>query len=277
MWTFIVELAGKLAWPAVTLFLAVYFRKSLSALVDRVKRLKQGDNEVEFDVPRLEVPKDGQGAPQKQLPAPADEAPVAEPEPAPAAEPALVDYAPDGAIVNAWARFEETLRREALRIGLVDENERANLPTLLDRHRKLGTLSEENYQAAQAMRRIRNEVVHLAKRPTTEAATQFVTSVEALIAQLEAESDGAQLDRLLSSLRAQTVHDVRVGTMAAIGVSASETAAAEMARFRQGKWAAASHDVETIVSERDAALLLRHGATLVRDPEARARTKFKHS
>jgi hypothetical protein len=133
---------------------------------DKLKKLKFGDKEIEFrDIPQLpagdkkpaeETPQ--LAAQQKALPTPAIEQ-------APAAEPALVDYAPTGAFVNAWARMEDTMRREVERLSLTDGTTLLAARSLASRLVRADVIEDRAAEVIIQLSDLRNRVVHEASRP----------------------------------------------------------------------------------------------------------------
>lgn len=273
---FVIELLkalGPYAWPVVVLLLGWPLRKHIKALADRVKRIKGGGVEIELgDVPsnvQLEAPT--QQADQKALPPP-KETPQLEAG-QPGAEGDLVSYAPDGAVINAWARLEDTMRREAARLEVLGANEGAvSAGSVITRLLDANVIDDRVAKLARQLWELRNKVTHGA-RVAEVAAARFVDTADSLIRTIETYGDISQLRRIFAKLRVDFtnqdhVRQIRVGPLSAIGVSASDEAAADMARRRSKMWAASANRVIMAVTERDAALLLARGATLG-DPEAR--------
>jgi hypothetical protein len=269
-----IDLLKTLAWPVVVLILGLKSKPLLQGIIDRVKRIKAGGSEIELiDVPsrpQLEAPNGPQQ--EKALPAP-KETPQLEAG-QPAAEPDLVSYAPAGAVINAWSRLEETMRREAVRLGLLDANEGGvSAGSLITRLRDANLIDAEAAQFAQRLWQLRNQVVHKNARVTEVAAAQFVDTADSLMRTIEMYSDINQLRRIFKELRVdytnqEQVSQIIVGRLSATATSADPAAAARMVRGRSGKWAARAGGVIMMVTERDAALLLARGAELG-DPEVR--------
>jgi hypothetical protein len=269
-WVIVVELVKALAWPVVVVILALTARPIIRGVADRIKKLKAAGAEIELgDVPRppeLPPPPD-----QKALPAP-PEVPQLEPSPPPA-EPDLVRFAPDGAVVNAWARLEEAMRREAVRHEVVAPNEgQLVVPALIRRLKDAGVV-DSGMDIAESLRRLRNDAVHAGKPFTEDAAVQFVQTVDGLIQLLEQQSDRKQLARIFKTLRVnatdpEELKQVVVGPLTATGTSGDPEVAAQIARVRGGHWGARYKGVTMMISERDAALLRARGA-LMGNPEAK--------
>jgi hypothetical protein len=269
-----IDLLKTLAWPVVVLILGLKSKPLLQGIIDRVKRIKAGGSEIELvDVPsRPQLEATNGPQPEKALPAP-KETPQLEAG-QPAAEPDLVSYAPAGAVINAWSRVEETMRREAVRLGLLDANEGGvSAGSLITRLRDANLIDAEAAQFAQRLWQLRNQVVHKNARVTEVAAAQFVDTADSLMRTIEMYSDINQLRRIFKELRVddtnqEQVSQIIVGRLSATANSADPAAAARMARGRSGKWAARAGGVIMMVTERDAALLLARGAELG-DPEVR--------
>jgi hypothetical protein len=171
-------------------------------------------------------------------------------------------------VVNAWARFEDVLRREATWLGLIKANERfVTARTLIARLRDDQVIDAVSAAVATQLGDIRNQTAHNVMTPNVDAAAQFVETAGELIARVEFAATQVRLVQLMTELKAQTMADVRVGRLRGGGRSASIEVAREMAERRRGQWAARAKGVVLAISERDAAVLLEEGAKLVDDPE----------
>lgn len=261
-WALVVEALKALAWPIVVLVLGWRLHPNIKQLAERVKKLKIGDKEIELsEVPKPPALPPGDAKPAiataelKQLPEPSD--------PAPAAEPALVEYAPGGAVVNAWAKLEEVMRRESERVGsgVVP----ATAGALINQLSILGVIPHELDPVVRELREIRNRVVHAGENPTVAAATQFVATVEEIIAVMEVMSDAIKLQMLKGDLKVKTASEVTVYPLRVYGIGTTEETVQAQMTARRGKWGAAAGGVRMMISERDASLLLKDGATLSRD------------
>lgn len=275
-WAIVVELVKALAWPVVVVILGLAAKPILKGVVDRVRRVSAGDKSIELDEvpkpPQLEPPKQPD---QKQLPPPKENPPPQlEPEQPAPAEPDLLNYDATAAVINAWARLVETMRREAIRLELLAPSDGNVTPgAVLDRLRQRNVVSPETAQQIQALMKIRNELAHGRTLITRPAAEQYVVTVEAMIQAIEGYADIIQLRRIFTQLgvdytNQEQVRQIRVGRVSATGVSADPQAAAEMARRRRDMWAARFGGRTMQVTERDAALLIARGAQLG-DPETR--------
>lgn len=186
-----------------------------------------------------------------------------------AAEPALVDFSPAGAIVNAFSRLQRLVWNESERVGLPVETK--SFPELLAALRLAGVLDDQSVMVGARLGGVRNRIVQKGETPTADAAQKFVDSTNEFIKRLEEGSDRARLAQLISALRIEHMQEVFVGPLRIIGIGATEEAVQAQMEARRDKWAAARPGVIQLVSARDAALLISVGAQRG-DPEATART-----
>jgi hypothetical protein len=291
-----VEFLKIIIWPIVAIVVLFKLHPNLKQLAGRLKKFKTGDHEIEFhEVPKLEsgkvsektvlqLEKGAEPSPtepsSKALPTgpaqePAPGPPMLPPSPEPpagsAAEPALIEYAPAGAIVNAWSRLEDAMRHEIERLNLNEGRPSRSGRSMVVRLAKAGVIDPETEVAALQMSALRNRVAHLHELPTTSAATQFVETAEELIGRIRNGADRLRLAELIRDLRANVAQDVAVGPLRASGAASTEEGARVQAESRMGKWAAVRGGVIMMLSQRDAALLLSNGARAVRDPEEEIR------
>jgi hypothetical protein len=96
----------------------------------------------------------------------------------------------------------------------------------------------------------------------------FLDTTKELIRRLEAGADRVRVKMLLDELRAGSATEVLVGMLPSSGMGATLEAAEAAMLARRGKWGARRGGVRMMVSERDASLLIRNGATLKNDPES---------
>jgi hypothetical protein len=252
------EFFAATAWPIAVVLLGLLFRRPLTELVANLRHLKVGSLEVFRDLPQLpptpQVP---------QLPAGAEVPPeltLAPPAPVPVDD--LARESSIGAVIAAWVRLEEAVYRAVARLGLESQGgPTRSIPSLLERLRKAGALDGETLSAMLKVREIRNRVVHLVgEAPALEQADDYRDVVDELMRRLITGTEDIRLAALLKELHVDNALHVTVGPLAAIGVSASVDAAREVALSRQSKWGANSSGVRMVVSQEDAALLLRRGA-----------------
>ncbi|HEY4178750.1 MAG TPA: hypothetical protein VGM90_18010 [Kofleriaceae bacterium] len=264
-WTVVVELVKALAWPVVVVFLGLTAKPLIKGIADRVKVIKAGGNEIQLDdVPKpkqLEAPKEE----VKLLAAPKE--PQLELPPAPVAEPDLVSYAPAGAVINAWSRVEDVLRREAIRLGLLTPNEASmSVAPLVARFKAANLINVDTEIAVLQLRLLRNQVAHSQAKVSQAAAEQFVDTAEYAIKAIEAYADINQLRRIFGKLGVddtdpEQVKKILVGRLSNFGIKPAD-------ERTRALWGAKLSDVLAVVTERDAALLLARGAELGGDPAA---------
>ena len=303
-WALAVEVIKAIAWPIVLFYGIVTVRGfKLGPVLDRLKSGKIGPVEISLlepkEVPQLPATTGiveatgtaagtstakgvGTSTIDARTPTPPPAAPPAAPpamplppapplDPGPAAEPALVEFAPAGAIVNAWARFEEVVRRDGTRLGVARASRPGAVVQVMSDLRDLGVVAPDIVTVTQSMMRVRNEVVHPGKDgvrvPTTEAAQQFVETIDGLIERVELGSDVIRLRQLREQLGNPPPGIVRVGRLVGGGRSSTIEAAHAMAEARRGMWGARALSTMSMITDRDASLLLADGAILVRDIE----------
>lgn len=302
-WALLVELVKALAWPLVVAFAIVTVRGfKIGPIFNRLKSGKIGPVEVSFLEPK-EVPllpagttpasvvveatgtaagtstmkvvgtstTDEPPTPPPSTPPSLPPPPAPVPDPGPAAEPALVEFAPAGAIVNAWARFEEVVRREGTRLGVPRAERAGGVMHVVNGLVMFGVIAADLAVVAQSLFKVRNEVAHPGKDgvrvPTSEAAQRYVETVDGLIDRLELNTDVIRLKQLREQLGNPPPGIVRVGQLRGGGVGANPDAARRMADARRGMWAARAFGTIMAISDRDASVLISDGATLVRDIE----------
>jgi hypothetical protein len=263
--TWWVELVKALAWPTVVLLLGWPLRKHAKALVDRVKRIKAGGNEIELgEVPQpsqLERPKEPE---QKALPPP-KETPQLEAG-QPAAAPDLLVYAPGGAVVNAWARLENMMRQQAIRLEVLAPNEAGVLAgALITRLLDTNAIDEHTAGLVRTLLQMRQAVVHEGAAISTAAAARYVDTAESLMRTIETFGDIIYQRRILEQLKVDVWKPEQMREVV-VGPLANVTKTGFLVN-RSGWWAARRGGVIIKISERDAALLLARGAQLG-DPEA---------
>jgi len=274
-WLLIVEAIKALVWPVVVLVLGWRALPVIKGLAERINSITAGGNQIQLnEVPRpkqLEAPKPEPGSaaqPEPQL----------DPEPAAAAEPDLLEHAPAGAVINAWARLVEVMRREADRLELTKSGD-GTIPAL--RLQELlgeaDILDDNTMLVVSELRTIRNKVVHDSAKVSAEAAQQYVETVQSLVKEIEHSADILKIARIFGSLRVsagsdEEIRQVVVGPLRAVGRGSTVETARQMAIRRRGMWAAAANGVTLAVTERDAALLIAYGAQRG-DPEQRAKGK----
>lgn len=184
----------------------------------------------------------------------------------------LVEFAPAGAVISSWARFEEAMRTQIKRLELEDGDERAMTPMqLITRLAQARLLDEESVDAANRLRSDRNKVAHAGLSPTMEIAEQFVATIGELIRRLVATADAVKLARLLQGAEASSIASLLVAPLVPIPLSAEWENARQEAP--DDYWLAIGERAH-VVNEQDAAFLLKLGAQLGDPPTALVQELF---
>jgi hypothetical protein len=264
----VLDFIGGIAWPLVVVVLGLNAKPLIKGAVERVRRLKAAGAEIELDAvprpPQLPPPPE-----QKALPAPKNNPPPQlEPE-QPSADPELLRFAPAGAVVSAWGKLEQTMKREAIRLEVMAPNETYVVPgSVMARLADAGAIGRDAIETVEGLRKVRNDIAHHHAEIAVDAAIQYIQTANVLIGSIELGSDRVRLERMLAQLRVKNIGDVRVGRLSASGVGATPEVAREMASNRRGMWSARAGAVRMMISERDAAVLVRVGAQLEPDIES---------
>ena len=172
--TFWAECVKALAWPLVVLLLGAPALWVLRGLVNglKLKRVKQGDWEAEFDSAAADL--------LKALPKPRAKRRVTIGGAGSVGAPfdVSVDGSPTGAVLAAWANIERDLHALAEREG-VDPNQ--SFATTLTALTSKGVISSDDANSIMGLRQLRNLAVH---GPNGEVpvhrAQEFVAMAEAI-------------------------------------------------------------------------------------------------
>jgi len=154
---FTAALVGSLAWPAVTVVLAYFFRSEARGLLGSLRKFTWGDKTAEFDK-RLGVAEDeAESLPQPKTP------PLALPAPNQEASgehfEAVLEVSPDLAVIEAWLPVEKELEALAARRGYETSRIRSVTYTLR-RLRGDGVLDRRTESLIQELRKLRNLAAH---------------------------------------------------------------------------------------------------------------------
>jgi hypothetical protein len=259
-WALVVELVKAIAWPIT----AAYALKKYAPII---KKLKIGENEIELrDVPE---PKKLEESSTRALPEgerKALPAPTMLRDLAPYTDIALIEYAPTGAIISAWARLEEVMEREARRLGLVKDGERLRASDLARRLLGAEIITPQYPRILDQLRMLRNRVAHEGAAVSHEAAERYVESVDDLIRVIEMNADALRARQLCEQLEVSRPGELRVGMLNALGGGPTRESAIETLRKLWGRWLASSKSRSIEVEPRDALALLQAGAEYSLDP-----------
>jgi len=150
---FITEIVSSLAWPAVVVWLAYYFRKPMAELLRRLSRAKYKDLELDFERLRessavvesynLQKPK----GPSKQ--SPIEEQTLL-----------MTKEAPSGSILLSWAIVTGTLAAAVERVTGKEAALTAPAGRNINELQKAEKLSREVGEILNDMRVLRNQVAH---------------------------------------------------------------------------------------------------------------------
>ena len=168
----VVELVKAGAWPVASIVLATMFRTPLTNLVHglKLRRLKRGDWEAEFDQLTAETKRE-----VAALPAAKGESGAA----------LILEAPPDvgegtaavGAIVTAWNEVESAMNRAAVDTGVTA----AGFPEKLRALANKGVLEIHTVDAVTGLRMLRNLAVHAPEPVEPEKAKEFVRMANAIM------------------------------------------------------------------------------------------------
>ncbi|MGJ3701058.1 DUF4145 domain-containing protein [Variovorax sp. AFSI2.2] len=189
--TFIAELVKALAWPAVVVFIVIFFKERLTALVDKLEEWKGLGMEAKFNRKLETVAAETKEIAVEELIAPTPELPVL-PNVEQADDPfTTLDEQP---IVNALLLYGNpsagfSLGRSYLERILNEQFVKATgqVPGLImPLDAVIERLEKERYITARMRRTIKellalgNEAVHEKFKPSVESARAYVTSVQSI-------------------------------------------------------------------------------------------------
>jgi hypothetical protein len=176
--TFIAEIVKAVAWPATALALVLLFRSPLTRLIEgiRLKKLKYGDWEAQFDRYKLDVEKHihvGRRAlAQQDLIAGTLESVRLSPR----AHPEEPTTSAIESIVSAWSELEEAVAELASQANV--SGPPSGIPRELV---KQGIIKAETANALEGLRHMRNLALHApGGEPPEGRAREFVTLAQAL-------------------------------------------------------------------------------------------------
>jgi hypothetical protein len=170
--TFSAEIVKALAWPVAAVVLALLVRGPLRGLIHglRLKKVKRGDWEAEFDEAAAEV--------RAELP------PKIKPGPGAASDGLLAELAPiiaaspTEAVLTAWKRLEAEIFARAEREGVSTHQFMAALNELVERK----VIQPEARNSIMGLRQLRNLAVHGPSGEVSEArARDFLAMADATL------------------------------------------------------------------------------------------------
>jgi len=180
----ILSFLSSLAWPTVTVIIALVFKSEISGLVLRLSNLKYKDLELTFgeDLKKAEaLAKKLNLSPSDQI----DEMPELKPKLSPhQALLQLADTYPEAAVLEAWRLVEIALisAAKSLQIDMPEWNS-VRIISELKRLRKIDDATASFFEG---LRRLRNKAAHVpSERLTPEQATGYVELALSLAASLK--------------------------------------------------------------------------------------------
>lgn len=145
---FTASVVQSLAWPAITLILAIILRGTIVDLVLRIKRIKHKDTELEFEAKVKEIESKISVAPViKQSP------------PSPLLD--LASVSPRAAIMEAWIGLEALLYKKAVDLDRLKLNKhQVPLTAIITILEDLKIIDLKTSRSILEMRNLRNQVAH---------------------------------------------------------------------------------------------------------------------
>lgn len=165
---FIASIVSSVAWPIAAVVIALAFRKQISGLLNKIRRLSWGDTSVELAEKLDKVETVSQSIP------------ILDHNPDPALPTdrfqRLLEISPAAAILDSWTNVEGLLRDIGNRRGY--DSKLSSLPSeVAHRLQKENLISDSVYEMVRDLRGIRNEAAH--KRDVTPTdAYRFYELVE---------------------------------------------------------------------------------------------------
>ena len=168
---FVVELIGALAFPAAVVIIALIYKRQLKALLgERLKRLKAGPFEAEWEkaeaaIPQLpKPPKPPKGGP------PSDEEVLKK----------TAEVSPRAAILERYVSFEQRLMHRLMRAGLRPATRGHPLTDMVRQAEKTGLIAPSTSSAIAGVQVLRNLAAHgPPDEVTDEKANEFLALAEA--------------------------------------------------------------------------------------------------
>lgn len=182
--TFISTVIGALAWPVVALIVALVFRKAILELLPAIRSLKAGPLSVAFENKakdiRVKVAEESASEqarlPEKAL-SPKQLSLTAEA----ARESLLIASAdPTGSVLDGWGKVDGEIFRLGMQMGeIVDPLE--GTQKVYSWVMQSNILPVGTKELIRGLRDLRNQVAHRNVVPTTEAAQNYLASVDRVV------------------------------------------------------------------------------------------------
>jgi hypothetical protein len=176
--TFVSSLISSLAWPSVIVALVLVFRTEISRLLPRIKRVKHGESQVDFEEDvkvavdfaekDVSLPAVKPGLDQQRLYL-------------------LAEQSPRGAILDAWLQVEAALRSYASQQGIESMNSPIQIIRAIEIHSLDGnSIGKGLINMLERLRQLRNDAVHLADAEiTTDVAREYTALADRVKKRLE--------------------------------------------------------------------------------------------
>ena len=177
---------GDLVWPAVVIFALVYFHRPLVALLKRIKSVKGGGLEVQFDddaealEKTTEVLLQGRAAGVSSVTGTLTATVSTDPERSIRLR-GMVDSSPRSVVIESWIRVEQQLIR--LSSGYVRKpGPRVMLRTMT----QVGVIGSDLAGIIDSMLDLRNSVAHdIDEEPGQEGVSAYLNTAIAVVKELE--------------------------------------------------------------------------------------------
>jgi hypothetical protein len=186
---FVAALVGSLAWPVLVLVIVLMLKKPIKDLLSSDKRLESFEAgpagvKIKYALDEAQAEIEKAQAERPALPAPQPTA-----SPPTEAGPALYEVSPPAAVLERFARLEQSLRLALREHGDVNDDRRRvqSVRHLIRRAVDLGILRAEEGRAFDELASIRNYVAHgEAEEITVGAAERFTEIANDLLAAIAA-------------------------------------------------------------------------------------------
>jgi hypothetical protein len=157
---FIASIVGSMSWPIAAVVIAFAFRKQISSLLNKIRRLSWGDTSVELATQLDKVETASKSIPEidGDVPAPLPDDRFQR----------LLEISPSAAILDSWASVDRRLRQ----IGAFRQIDMQRTPTIrsiTDDLMRSGDISASIHNMIRALQKIRNTAAHEHEVSPTDA------------------------------------------------------------------------------------------------------------
>lgn len=157
---FIASIVGSLAWPTAAIVIAFAFRKQISGLLNKIRRLQWGDTSVELadQLDKIETASQAIPVLQNEPPPPLPNDRFQQ----------LLEISPSAAILDSWRGVEQMLRQNAS--DHLDNNNKFRSPAQIAKTlRDSESISSSIYEMIRDLQGIRNVAAHQREVSPTDA------------------------------------------------------------------------------------------------------------